>query len=251
MIFKKTIQKNILALLLMLMIFGVFGFFGVALAQDRFGLETATGVGLAQTDLRVAIVNIVRIILGFLGIVAVGIIMWGGYLWMTAGGDATKVDKAKKTLISAVIGLVIILSAFIIASFIINSLQGALCEGDNCPTATCPSPPCSPTCTTPPCTPGSSTQYTYINKFRDISIPWTRLIGSGFNGVVNIPNSETLEVGGYAKNLSGTISSMELFTAPLADIFVAQSVFIDVPADQEIVDNVFASWNGSKLTKSA
>lgn len=228
---------------LLLLIFGAFGFSSVAFAQDRFGLDTASGVGLAQTDIRVAIINVIRFILGFLGIIAVAIIMWGGYLWMTSGGDANKVGKAKKTLISAVVGLIIILSAFIIASFVINSLQGALCEGDNCPTASCPTPPCTPTCTTPPCTPGSSTQYTYVNKLKDAAIPWTRLIGSNFQGVAKIPNSATLEVGAYAKNLGGTITSMELFTAPLADSFVAQSPFTDVPVDQEVVDNVFASWN--------
>ncbi len=235
-------------MLMVLIVIGIFGFLGLALAQepDRFGLESATGVGLPQTDLRIAIINIIRFILGFLGIIAVIIILWGGYLWMTSGGDPSKIEKAKKTLVSAVIGLVIILSAFIIASFVINSLQGVLCQGDNCATESCPTPPCTPTCPNPPCTPGSSNQFTYINKFKDDSIPWVRTIGPSFSGVAKMPASATLEVGGYAKNKDGTIVSMELFTAPSTTppiVFVAQSPFTDVQSDQEVVDNVFASWN--------
>src|SRR3989344_9110090 len=122
---KIPIKKIIFSLLVLVAVVGVFGFLNVVLAQDRFGLETAAEVGLPQSDLRVAIVNIIRWALGFLGLVAVIIIMYGGYLWLTAGGDAKKIDKAKKLLISAVIGLIIILSAFIIASFIIRSFFGA------------------------------------------------------------------------------------------------------------------------------
>ncbi|MDO8668894.1 MAG: LamG-like jellyroll fold domain-containing protein [Candidatus Buchananbacteria bacterium] len=237
----KTIKKIILSTLIAFVVIGVFGIFNLALAQDRFGLENAAGVGLAQGDLRITIINIIRFILGFLGLVAVIIIMWGGYLWMTAGGDANKIAKAKRTLISAVIGLIIILSAFLIATFVISIIP--TCQGADCPTDSCPTPPCTPTCDNPPCTPSTSNQYTYINKFKDDSIPWSRIIGSAFSGVARIPNSENLKVGGYAKNRDGTVVSMELFTAPLAGSFTAQSPFSDVPTDQEIVNNVFASWN--------
>ena len=241
--FTTPIKKIISASLLILVVVGIFGFFGVVLAQDRFGLDTATGVGLPQNDLKVSIVNVIRYILGFLGIAAVIIILYGGFLWMTSGGDPNKIDKAKKTLISAVIGLIIILSAFIIASFVINSLQVALCQGDNCVTASCPTPPCTPTCANPPCTPGTSNQFTYINKFKDNSLSWSRTIGSGFNGTVNMPASATLEVGAYAKNRSGTINGLELFTASLDSAFSAQSTFANVPTDQEVVSDVYASWN--------
>lgn len=96
------------------------------LAQDdTFGVNDAASTGLPQqTDLKLVISNIVRVILGFLGIIAVIIIMYGGFIWMTAGGDPTKVEKAKKILINAVIGLIIILTAFIIVSFIIRAFQG-------------------------------------------------------------------------------------------------------------------------------
>lgn len=96
-----------------------------SLAQDnRFGLADAASIGLPQNDLRVAIVRIIQILLGFLGIVAVSLILYGGFIWMTSGGDPAKLEKAKKILINTVIGIIIILSAYTITAFIIRALMG-------------------------------------------------------------------------------------------------------------------------------
>ncbi|MFH1522984.1 MAG: fibronectin type III domain-containing protein [Patescibacteria group bacterium] len=80
------------------------------------------GIGLGSSDPRTIAANIIRISLGFLGLIAVGMIMYSGWLWMTAGGNQEKIDKAKKILIGAIIGLVIILSSFAIVTFIINRM---------------------------------------------------------------------------------------------------------------------------------
>jgi hypothetical protein len=84
----------------------------------------AAGIETDQ-DLPAILGNIVYIILSFLGIVAVLIILLGGFKWMTAQGDDTKVDKAKKLIYSGIIGLVIIFAAFAIAIFVLNSLGEA------------------------------------------------------------------------------------------------------------------------------
>ncbi|MBI4778995.1 hypothetical protein HY797_00905, partial [Candidatus Falkowbacteria bacterium] len=99
--------------------------FVLAAAPD-VGLNYAAGTGLNGTqDIRITIAKIIRVIIGFLGIIAVGLIMYAGWLWMTSEGNEEKIEKAKKTLINAVIGLIIILSAFAIASFVLNKLTGA------------------------------------------------------------------------------------------------------------------------------
>ena len=90
------------------------------------GLNYGTYTGLGTQDLRVMIMKIVRVILGLVGIIAIIIVIYGGYIWMTSGGSPDKIDKAKRILTNAVIGLVIIFSAFAIVSFIIRSLEGAL-----------------------------------------------------------------------------------------------------------------------------
>jgi len=94
-------------------------------ASNRFGLDAAASIGLAQGDLKVTIVRIIQILLGFLGIMAVIMILYGGFIWMTSGGDPEKIGKAKKILINTIIGLIIILSSYIITAFIINAFLGA------------------------------------------------------------------------------------------------------------------------------
>ena len=96
-------------------------------AEVETGLDYAADTGLSNTqDIRVTIAKIIRIVIGFLGIVAVGLIMYAGWVWMTSEGNEEKIEQAKKILKNAVIGLIIILSAFAIVSFIINSLTGAI-----------------------------------------------------------------------------------------------------------------------------
>ena len=84
---------------------------------------------LPTTDIRVIIANIIRIALGLLGIVAVVIILIGGFTWMTAGGSEEKVEKAKQWIGYGVVGLAIILAAYAIATFVISSLLTAVYNG--------------------------------------------------------------------------------------------------------------------------
>lgn len=67
-------------------------------------------------------INVVNWILGILALIAVIMILIGGFRWMTAGGNEEKVEGAKKLLIAALIGLVIILAAWGLAVYAINNL---------------------------------------------------------------------------------------------------------------------------------
>ena len=81
------------------------------------------GTPSANNDIRVMIARFIRIILELLGIIALVIIIYAGFRWMTAGGDEEKVTASKKQLINGVIGLAIILIAFSIATFVFYQLQ--------------------------------------------------------------------------------------------------------------------------------
>jgi len=96
-----------------------------ALATLEWGEEYLTGTGLGTRELREAVMNIVNVALGFLGVLAILIILWGGFRWMTAGGSEDKVAEAKKVIVAGIIGLVIILAALAITNFIIKSLLEA------------------------------------------------------------------------------------------------------------------------------
>jgi hypothetical protein len=120
----KTREKIILfvAILSVLLFWASFAF-----AQDITGIEELGGVlPLGREDIRIIIAKIIRIFLGLLGIIAVVIVIYGGYIWMTAAGEPKKVDQAKNILKAGIIGLLIILSAFAITEFIFRSLFDAI-----------------------------------------------------------------------------------------------------------------------------
>ncbi|MFH1188911.1 MAG: pilin, partial [bacterium] len=123
----KKYKKNIFYLGSFAILF--FLFKDVALANnvpaDAFGLGYADTTGLGSQDIRVTIAKIIRAAFGFLGVIALGLVLYGGFTYMTAGGDEGKIETAKKILVNATIGLAIILSAFSITQFILSRLAGA------------------------------------------------------------------------------------------------------------------------------
>lgn len=103
-----------------------------ALAQDanlNLGINYATATLLTTVDIRIVIARIIQVALGLLGTLAVVIIVYAGYVWMTSLGDEDRIRQAKQTLINAAIGLAIILSAFSIATFVIEKLKLATLGG--------------------------------------------------------------------------------------------------------------------------
>jgi len=74
---------------------------------------------------------IIQYALGFLGLLFLILIISGGYQWMTAGGNEESIGKAKKRIINATIGLVIVLTAYIITSFIFASLANQTLQQQN------------------------------------------------------------------------------------------------------------------------
>lgn len=79
-------------------------------------------LGLPATDIRIIIANVIKVALGLLGTVMVILLLYAGFIWMTAGGNEEKIGEAKKILTNAVIGLIIILSAYGIVLFVMKLL---------------------------------------------------------------------------------------------------------------------------------
>lgn len=121
--------KKVKLIISILSLLGVFGVANFVLAQANFGL-TEVGNGLANslsaTDPRIIVGRIIQIILSFLGAIAVILIIYAGFLWMTSGGDEEKIGQAKKILKNSIIGLAIILSSWAIATFLLSRLMGAI-----------------------------------------------------------------------------------------------------------------------------
>ncbi len=97
--------------------------FGINFVDDGEGGNQ--DIVLGNKDPRTMVTQIINVALTLLGIVAVVIVLLGGFKWMTAGGNEDKVGEAKKILGAGVIGLVIILAAWGIAAFILNVMMEA------------------------------------------------------------------------------------------------------------------------------
>jgi hypothetical protein len=82
-------------------------------------------IALGANDPKDIGVNIINVSLTFLALIFVLLILYGGFLWMTAAGNDDKVSKAKQLLLAAVIGLLILLAAYGITVYLISTLGSA------------------------------------------------------------------------------------------------------------------------------
>jgi hypothetical protein len=69
--------------------------------------------------------QIINSILGLVGSIALLMFIWGGFQWMTAAGSSDKVEKGKKTLMWAALGMIVIFSSYALVSYLIKSVIGA------------------------------------------------------------------------------------------------------------------------------
>lgn len=88
-------------------------------------VKAAAGCSGTGDQLPITIQNILYAIIGVIGIVAVIFIIIGGVNYMTSQGDASKLQKAKNTILYAVIGLVVCVLAFLIVNFTIGIIRRA------------------------------------------------------------------------------------------------------------------------------
>lgn len=90
------------------------------IAEDHAGSNNLMGT----------INTIISVVLGVLGILAVAYIIYGGFMFTTAAGDAAKTKKARETIMYGVIGLVVALLAFAIVNFVLTSVfSGSAANG--------------------------------------------------------------------------------------------------------------------------
>jgi cbb3-type cytochrome oxidase subunit 3 len=97
---------------------------GYDFSQDSGIKETAEGTGHADAglftpgNLAGGIGTIISAILSFLGVIFLLLIIYGGYLWMTAAGNKEQTGKAQKIMTSAIVGLIIVVAAYAITAML-------------------------------------------------------------------------------------------------------------------------------------
>ena len=90
-------------------------------AWNKLGL-TASSAGYAENSPEAVIAYAIQIVLSFVGVVFLILMIYGGFLWMTARGVEEQVTKAKNIIIAAIIGLIIVIAAYAISYFVIKQL---------------------------------------------------------------------------------------------------------------------------------
>jgi hypothetical protein len=88
--------------------------------------ETNKGVGFSKASATQIIGQLIQVLLSVTGIVFLIITIYAGILYMTAAGDESKVKKAKSMLVTSVIGIIIIMSAYALSQFVIGQLTDAV-----------------------------------------------------------------------------------------------------------------------------
>lgn len=121
-IFMKKYYSNLLLVnLIVILLF--------AICSDARALEVPITGATNVTNLVTYIEALYNFVIGSIGLLATVMIMYAGFLWMTARGNAEQVGKAKKYMAGAVSGIILALSAYLILNVInpdltkINSLS--------------------------------------------------------------------------------------------------------------------------------
>jgi len=119
---KKIIRFLSIALIL-------FGLKQQALAQ---GLNSAKDItkgvakdtGVTETNVGSIVGFVLNAALSLVGLIFLILMVYAGYLWMTARGEEEPIKKAQKIIVGSVIGLVILLGAYAITIFITAAFEG-------------------------------------------------------------------------------------------------------------------------------
>lgn len=100
----------------------------IALAADTLynamnaNIKTAN-ISLPSGDPTKIIGLVIKSLLSFLGVIFFILILYGGFLWMTAQGKEDQIEKAKKIIMSSVIGVTIIFASYIITTIVFTFLE--------------------------------------------------------------------------------------------------------------------------------
>lgn len=88
--------------------------------------KAVAGTGLDKnTNIAGFVGGLVEAVLGFLGLLLVCLIVYAGFIWTMARGEAKEVEKAKNMIKQGVIGLAIVFAAYAIEFFIVSQLMAA------------------------------------------------------------------------------------------------------------------------------
>ena len=93
----------------------------IGLEENQDAFDDA---GLAVNEPTEFIANIIRWVLGIIGILLVVVFVYAGVLYATSFGNSTRSDDAKKMMLYAIVGALITFAAFVASDLIISAIMG-------------------------------------------------------------------------------------------------------------------------------
>jgi cytochrome bd-type quinol oxidase subunit 2 len=138
--FHKTLTRFIVGVTLMLVPMSVSAVTYAATTQLQNGVECGTQLNFnaiggttscqagnenGNSSFQALLTDAVNIFSLVVGIVAVIMIIVGGFKYITSGGESSKVSSAQSTILYAIVGLVIVVLAQVIVHFVLNRANSA------------------------------------------------------------------------------------------------------------------------------
>lgn len=93
--------------------------------KAKGNLDSVAGKTGLESNLETSLSTVIKGVLSLLGTIFLILMVYAGILWMTAQGAEEKVTKAKDIIKAAIIGLIVVLSAYAITSFVTGKLSGS------------------------------------------------------------------------------------------------------------------------------
>lgn len=82
----------------------------------------------AETGIGTIVGSILLVILGLLGVIFVVLLTYGGFLWLSSGGEEEKAKTGTRLITNSVIGLLIVVAAYSVAYFVLSRLGSAFVQ---------------------------------------------------------------------------------------------------------------------------
>lgn len=102
--------------------------------QENYGLDSTAGAaGLKdgfETDVTKVVGNVIGTALSMIAVLFFILMLYGGFTWMTARGNEEMTKKALSTITAAIIGIIIVLSAYAITRFVLSSVEPGAIPGE-------------------------------------------------------------------------------------------------------------------------
>lgn len=96
----------------------------IVFAQLDLGFEGAEGIAdeasLSIREPAEFIKDAINLALGLIGLIALAVLIYGGFLFITSSGDEDKAAKAKRLILYAIVGLLLIGASVIVVNLVID-----------------------------------------------------------------------------------------------------------------------------------